>query len=554
MSNSSSTITATSRPESNNASSISNAAVSAEELKRKRLEAWRKRQQEQKQVVPAVAEPKESLSQQQLQPVQKFSSTILTTPYSKSNNLSTATGICFPSSQKQQPPIHHPEEDAAKKKRGMVQISILNGVAHSGGKIKPKKKTNALASANLLSSLRASHDGGYDDDEDDDARLKKRSRLALLDTVSFEKEVTTSISSSNGQHQQQDSNKTSRWDLKGRTEEVEEADALELFMKEHIGDEHVLATSKIDNLAVTDSEKGSLNSLSKAQVDKKGLSNKSSATAAMLEYLSWKTQLPQEQDKSTIVATDDTKAAALAPIQLSSEMKTEKHRREELLAKLKQEVQELAASSTEDVELQRLYNDDEGGVMEEAERALDVLTSGQYTDAREVLAELNKKKELKAIDHSSISYTPINKNLYICPKKLSILTEEEILERRAKLKIKVRGLQVPAPISDFRQAGLSDVVLQVLTTKLKIRIDHPFPIQAQCLPVILAGRDCIGIAKTGSGKTLAYLLPMIRHILAQPDLGQNESGPIGLVLVPARELATQIHSVCKMFAKCLGLK
>jgi len=128
------------------------------------------------------------------------------------------------------------------------------------------------------------------------------------------------------------------------------------------------------------------------------------------------------------------------------------------------------------------------------------------------------------------------------------------LERRAKLKIKVRGLQVPAPISDFKQAGLSDTVLQVLMTKLKIRMDNPFPIQAQCLPVILAGRDCIGIAKTGSGKTLAYLLPMIRHILAQPDLAQNESGPIGLVLVPARELATQIHSVCRIFAKYLGLK
>jgi ATP-dependent RNA helicase DDX46/PRP5 len=88
----------------------------------------------------------------------------------------------------------------------------------------------------------------------------------------------------------------------------------------------------------------------------------------------------------------------------------------------------------------------------------------------------------------------------------------------------------------------------------KQKITTPFPIQAQCIPCIMAGRDVIGIAKTGSGKTLAYLLPMLRHIMDQPPLGANESGPIGLVLAPARELAYQIHLVCKTFTKQLGLK
>ena len=36
--------------------------------------------------------------------------------------------------------------------------------------------------------------------------------------------------------------------------------------------------------------------------------------------------------------------------------------------------------------------------------------------------------------------------------------------------------------------------------------------QAQALPVVMSGRDCIGVAKTGSGKTLAFVLPMLRHI------------------------------------------
>ena len=88
----------------------------------------------------------------------------------------------------------------------------------------------------------------------------------------------------------------------------------------------------------------------------------------------------------------------------------------------------------------------------------------------------------------------------------------------------------------------------------KQNISDPFPIQAQCVPIIMAGRDVIGIAKTGSGKTLAYLLPMLRHILDQPSLAPGESGPIGLVLAPARELAFQIHNVCKVFAKILGIK
>jgi len=46
------------------------------------------------------------------------------------------------------------------------------------------------------------------------------------------------------------------------------------------------------------------------------------------------------------------------------------------------------------------------------------------------------------------------------------------------------------------------------------------------MPVIMSGRDMIGIAKTGSGKTLAFLLPMFRHIVDQPPL-EDGDGPIG---------------------------
>lgn len=69
----------------------------------------------------------------------------------------------------------------------------------------------------------------------------------------------------------------------------------------------------------------------------------------------------------------------------------------------------------------------------------------------------------------------------------------------------------------------------------------------------MSGRNLIGIAKTGSGKTLAYLLPMFRHILDQPPL-ESGDGPIAVVMIPTRELATQIYSECRKFAKPLGLR
>lgn len=67
------------------------------------------------------------------------------------------------------------------------------------------------------------------------------------------------------------------------------------------------------------------------------------------------------------------------------------------------------------------------------------------------------------------------------------------------------------------------------------------------------GRDVIGIAETGSGKTLAYVLPMLRHIRDQRPLEEGE-GMIGLIMVPTRELATQVHKETSQFAKAIGLR
>lgn len=98
--------------------------------------------------------------------------------------------------------------------------------------------------------------------------------------------------------------------------------------------------------------------------------------------------------------------------------------------------------------------------------------------------------------------------------------------------------------------------------------EKPTPIQAQALPIILSGRNMIGIAKTGSGKTLAFVLPMFRHIKDQPPL-EGDDGPIGkkilrktllilyhlaLIMAPTRELALQTTKECNKFAKLFNLR
>mmetsp|Transcript_15775 Transcript_15775/g.23220 ORF Transcript_15775/g.23220 Transcript_15775/m.23220 type:complete len:475 (+) Transcript_15775:118-1542(+) len=234
----------------------------------------------------------------------------------------------------------------------------------------------------------------------------------------------------------------------------------------------------------------------------------------------------------------------------AAQVKTEKERREERLKELETEAASArhAAEVASAPEFGRLYNDSEDFVPEEAERNLGAAMA--EPDALEVLAELNKKKELKSVDHSKIDYIKFRKNLYIVPRALAKLTHDEIINRRAKLKIRIRGQGSPAPVSSFTECGVSERICNLLKTQ---NILSPYPVQVQSIPCIMAGRDVIGIAKTGSGKTLAYLLPLLRHIGDQPPLGPQESGPIGLILAPARELATQIHSVCRVFCKHLGL-
>jgi superfamily II DNA/RNA helicase len=81
-------------------------------------------------------------------------------------------------------------------------------------------------------------------------------------------------------------------------------------------------------------------------------------------------------------------------------------------------------------------------------------------------------------------------------------------------------------------------------------ITAPFPIQALTLPDALAGRDVLGRGRTGSGKTLAFSIPLVA---ALADGHTMACRPRGLVLVPTRELASQVHATILPLAMAVGL-
>ena len=89
---------------------------------------------------------------------------------------------------------------------------------------------------------------------------------------------------------------------------------------------------------------------------------------------------------------------------------------------------------------------------------------------------------------------------------------------------------MPKPVKTWSQCGVSQRILDILK---KNNYEKPTPIQAQGIPIVMSGMDMIGIAKTGSGKTLAFLLPLFRHMNAQPELEEGD-GPIAIIMTPTR--------------------
>ncbi len=112
---------------------------------------------------------------------------------------------------------------------------------------------------------------------------------------------------------------------------------------------------------------------------------------------------------------------------------------------------------------------------------------------------------------------------------------------------------VPSAEITFASLNLAEPILRAVTDA---GYTKPTPIQAQAIPVVLAGLDVMGGAQTGTGKTAAFTLPilnrMLKHANSSPSPARH---PIrALMLAPTRELAIQIEEAVETYAKHTGLR
>src|SRR5471032_2690478 len=112
---------------------------------------------------------------------------------------------------------------------------------------------------------------------------------------------------------------------------------------------------------------------------------------------------------------------------------------------------------------------------------------------------------------------------------------------------------VPGPVPTFDQFGLSaDILRAVVDSGYTI----PTPIQAQAIPVVLAGRDMMGAAQTGTGKTASFSLPIIQRLLPMASTSASPARhPVrALILTPTRELADQVAANVQAYSKHTPLR
>jgi superfamily II DNA/RNA helicase len=110
-----------------------------------------------------------------------------------------------------------------------------------------------------------------------------------------------------------------------------------------------------------------------------------------------------------------------------------------------------------------------------------------------------------------------------------------------------------APTVRFADFGLAPEIQRALTDQ---GYEHPTPIQAKAIPIVLQGRDVMGAAQTGTGKTASFSLPIIQLLMAHANSSMSPARhPVrALVLTPTRELAVQVADNVKAYAKYTPLR
>ncbi|CAG5017674.1 unnamed protein product [Parnassius apollo] len=117
--------------------------------------------------------------------------------------------------------------------------------------------------------------------------------------------------------------------------------------------------------------------------------------------------------------------------------------------------------------------------------------------------------------------------------------------------VEASGDRVPDFITSFEDVNLTEIMRSNI---MMARYDKPTPVQKYAIPIVLGHRDVMACAQTGSGKTAAFLVPILNQMYeAGPvkNMGPykpRKQYPLGLVLAPTRELATQIYDEARKFA------
>jgi ATP-dependent RNA helicase RhlE len=104
----------------------------------------------------------------------------------------------------------------------------------------------------------------------------------------------------------------------------------------------------------------------------------------------------------------------------------------------------------------------------------------------------------------------------------------------------------------FTELGLAPEILRSITDQ---GYETPTPIQAQAIPIVLAGRDLMACAQTGTGKTAGFTLPILNRLAASRAAGGTAARKIrALILTPTRELAAQVEESVRTYGAHLPLK
>jgi Superfamily II DNA and RNA helicases len=98
----------------------------------------------------------------------------------------------------------------------------------------------------------------------------------------------------------------------------------------------------------------------------------------------------------------------------------------------------------------------------------------------------------------------------------------------------------------FQELNLSNPLLNALSD---LGFENPTPVQEKVYPIVLSGRDAVGIAQTGTGKTFAYLLPILRQLRFS-----DQKHPRILIIVPTRELVLQVVGEVEKLAKYMNVR